>query len=259
VADGAGTRVPDKNTRWNVTGNTTLAKDKPVTMSWNNGAGLTFERVYAVDDRYIVTITQRVRNTGGNTATLYPYSLVAGTGLPEGYSKSAIAHEGPIGYVGEELHEVTYKNLAEKGNQTYTAAKGWIGITEKYFMAALIPQQGEAVKYNFISTNAAGGVKRYQVDTLGGGREIAPGDSVEYVASLFAGAKEVRLLDAYEKQLSIPHFDLAVDFGLYYFLTKPFFYVLSFIGSHVGTLGIAIIIFTIMQRGTDVFRNKDER
>lgn len=249
VADGAGTRVPDKNTRWNVTGNTTLAKDKPVTMSWNNGAGLTFERVYAVDDRYIVTITQRVRNTGGETATLYPYSLVAGTGLPEGYSKSAIAHEGPIGYVGEELHEVTYKNLAEKGNQTYTAAKGWIGITEKYFMAALVPQQGEAVKYNFISTNAAGGVKRYQVDTLGGGREIAPGDSVEYVASLFAGAKEVRLLDAYEKQLSIPHFDLAVDFGLYYFLTKPFFYVLSFIGSHVGNFGIAIIIFTILLRG----------
>lgn len=248
VPDGDSVRVPGKDTRWTVTGDATLSKDQPVSMTWSNGQGLTFERIVSIDDRYVMTVTQRVTNSGAAPVTLFPYALVAGIGIPEGFKKQSIAHEGPIGYVGDELHEITYKNIVEKGDKTFNASKGWIGITEKYFLTSIMPQQGEATKFRFLSVDAPGNVKRYQADILGAGREVAPGGSVEYVSHLFAGAKEVKVLDRYESELNIPHFDLAVDFGLYYFLTKPFFYVLSFLGHHVGNFGIAIIIFTFLLR-----------
>ena len=248
VADGA-TRVPDKDTRWRVDGDSVLSQNSPVTMRWDNGQGQVFERTIGIDDSFVISVTQRVVNNGASAVTLHPYALVAGIGIPEGYQKRSIAHEGPIGYVGDELHEVTYKNLDEKGDQTYNAAKGWIGITEKYFLAAILPPQGEAGKYRFLTTPARGGEKtRYQADVLGAGYVVEPGASAESVSRLFVGPKQVRMLDRYEKELNIPHFDLAVDFGLYYFLTKPFFYVLSFIGHHVGNFGIAIIIFTFLLR-----------
>lgn len=248
VPDGAGVRVPDKDTRWSVEGDPVLAKDIPVRMTWSNGQGLVFERIVTLDDRYVMRVTQRVVNNGSASVTLFPYALIAGIGMPEDFKKQSIAHEGPIGYVGEELHEISYKNLVQKGDQTYNASRGWIGITEKYFLASLMPQQGEATKFRFLSVNAPGNVKRYQADILGPGRDVAPGGSTEYVTHLFAGAKEVKMLDRYEAALNVPHFDLAVDFGLYYFLTKPFFHVLSFLGHHVGNFGIAIIIFTFMLR-----------
>ncbi len=248
VADGD-VRIPNKDTKWSVDGNATLSKDSPVKMTWANGQGQTFERTISLDDSFVMAVTQRVINNGASAVTLHPYALVAGIGIPEGYKKQSIAHEGPIGYVGDELHEVTYKNLDEKGDQTYTANKGWIGITEKYFLTAILPAQGETGKYRFLTTAARGGEKtRYQSDVLGAGHVIEPGASVESVSHLFVGPKQVRMLDRYETELNIPHFDLAVDFGLYYFLTKPFFYVLSFIGHHVGNFGIAIIIFTILLR-----------
>lgn len=247
VAEGS-VRVPDRDTRWRVSGDA-LSQDTPVVMSWDNGQGQVFERTISIDENFVIAVKQRVINNGDQEITLHPYALVAGIGIPEGYKKQSIAHEGPIGYIGDELHEVTYKNLDEKGDQSYNAAKGWIGITEKYFLAAILPVQGEAAKYRFLTTTARKGEKpRYQSDVLGAGHVIEPGQSTEAVSHLFVGPKQVRMLDRYERELNVPHFDLAVDFGLYYFLTKPFFYVLSFIGGHVGNFGIAIIIFTILLR-----------
>ena len=248
IADAHGARVPDKDSVWSVDHNDTLTAGKSLTMTWSNNAGLTFRRTLTLDDRYAITVKQSVTNTGGRAVTLYPYALVAGIGLPEGLSKQSIAHEGPIGYIGDKLYEVKYKDLDEKGERTESASRGWVGITEKYWLAALIPQQGEGVKYRFVSTQA-GDQKRYQSDIMGPARVIEPGASADYTINLFAGAKEVRLLDKYESALNVPHFDLAVDFGLWYFLTKPFFYLLSFLGHHVGNFGIAIIIFTIILRG----------
>ncbi len=248
IAEETTTRVPDKNTSWRVEGNDVLGINAPVRMSWANGQGLVFTRTLSLDDRYVVTVTQTVRNDGGATATLYPYALVAGIGLPPGLSKTAIAHEGPIGYIGEKLHEIKYKTLAEKGDQAFVADRGWIGITDKYWLTAVIPEQGEVMKYRFLATPASNGDRRYQTDLRGEPRNIAPGDSVESTMHVFAGAKEVQQLIRYEDQYNVPHFDLAVDFGLWYFLTKPFFFLLSFLGHSTGNFGIAIIIFTIILR-----------
>lgn len=248
IADANGVRVPDKDSVWSVDHNGTLTAGKSLTMTWSNNAGLTFHRTLTLDDRYAITVKQSVTNTSGRAVTLYPYALVAGIGLPESLSKQSIAHEGPIGYIGDKLYEVKYKDLDEKGERGESASRGWVGITEKYWLAALIPQQGEGVKYRFVST-PTGTQKRYQSDIMGPARVVEPGATVDYTINLFAGAKEVRLLDRYEASMNVPHFDLAVDFGLWYFLTKPFFYLLSFLGHHVGNFGIAIIIFTIILRG----------
>lgn len=249
VSEDSKIRLPGKDTVWTVRGNDALSKDASVTMEWANGQGLTFTRTISVDDKYMVTVKQGVTNNGASEVTLYPYAYVAGIGIPEGFSKQTIAHEGPIGYLGDKLHEVKYKDLDEKGALEFAAAKGWIGITEKYWLTTIVPEQGEMVKYRFVATPAAEGKSRYQADMRGAGREIAPGASVESVSRLFAGAKEVRVLDRYEREYAIPHFDLAVDFGLYYFLTKPFFYLLSFLWHVTGNFGVAIVIFTILLRG----------
>jgi YidC/Oxa1 family membrane protein insertase len=248
VAEDGSVPVPGKDTRWSVSAGEKLSMDHPVTMTWSNGQGLTFQKTIAIDDHYALSVKQSVTNTGARSVRLYPYALVAGIGIPEGFSKQPIAHEGPIGYIGDKLHEITYKELDEKGEQGYSAGKGWTGITEKYWLVSLIPQQNEISKYRFTRTPSASGQSRYQADIRGDVRDIAPGASAESLTHLFAGAKEIRLLDAYEKKYDVPHFDLAVDFGLYYFLTKPFFYLLSFLGKVTGNFGIAIIIFTFMLR-----------
>lgn len=248
VADDESIRLPNKDTRWSVNGKAEFGPNNPLTLSWSNGQGLTFTRSLSVDERYVITVKQSVRNDSTKAVVLYPYSLVASIGVPPGFSKNAIAHEGPIGYIGEKLYEVKYKTLSEKGDQAYVADKGWIGITDKYWLASLIPAQGEMMKFRFVATPVSSGVKRYQTDLRGEARNIAPGTSAESTVHVFSGAKEVRLLDQYEKEFTVPHFDLAVDFGLYYFLTKPFFFLLSSIGHVTGNFGVAIILFTILLR-----------
>lgn len=251
LADGDSVVVPDKNTTWTLTGNRDLSKDHPVTLTWSNGQGLVFERTLSIDDHYIITVKQHVINNSGKEVKLYPYALVTGIGLPADFAVQNIVHQGPIGYIGDKLQQTKYKSMDEKGEEIFTATAGWIGLTEKYWLAGLIPQQGEAVKYRFLSTPTPTDVKthRYQVDIMGEPRTIAPAGVADSTINLFAGAKEVRVLDAYEDSLKIPHFDLAVDFGLYYFLTKPFFFVLSFLGHVTGNFGIAIVIFTFILRG----------
>jgi len=248
IADGNTVQVPGRDTRWTVVGNETLTPQTPVTMRWANGQGQIFTRIISIDNDYLIHVEQTVQNNSNAAITLYPYALVAGLGMPEGYSKMTIAHEGPIGYIGDKLHEIKYKALDKNGEETESGSRGWIGITEKYWIAALIPTQGEATKYRFVATESAPGQKRYQSDLMGAVRVVEPGTQAQFSVHLFAGAKEVKQLDLVEKTLNAPHFDLAVDFGLLYFLTKPFFYILSFIWTHVGNFGIAIIIFTIMLR-----------
>jgi YidC/Oxa1 family membrane protein insertase len=250
VSDGNSVKVPDKDTSWSISGNRELSKDHPVTMSWANGQGQVFERTLSMDDQYVITVTQRVRNTGAKEIKLFPYALIAGVGLPANFAPQSIVHEGAIGYIGDKLHQSKYKKLDEEGEETFSASKGWVGITEKYWLTSLIPAQNENVKYSFKSTPAPNAPKihRYQVDIMGGERTIAVAGTAESTVHLFAGAKEVRVLDAYEQTLDVPHFDLAVDFGLYYFLTKPFFFILSLIGHMTGNFGVAIVIFTFILR-----------
>lgn len=250
VASETSMKLPDKNSLWRAAAGNALTPDTPVTIHWDNGQGLRFERKIEIDDGYMMTVTQRAINDGDARVVLFPYALVAEQDLPEDFSPAMIVQQGPMGYIGGELHEHPYVKMAKKPLQELKASTGWTGISEKYWFTGLIPEQQDAKTFRFIYTPPEGkdGRHKYQADYVGSAKSVAPGESVEMVTRVFAGAKETNLLAAYEKSLSIHHFDLVVDFGLYYFLTKPFYYALEFMGRMTGSFGMAIILLTVIVR-----------
>jgi len=238
-----GAAMPTDKTRWTAD-HKTLTPEQPVTLSWDNGQGLRFSRRYALDRDFMITVTSRVENTGSQTVTVSPYALIARSGTPktEGYY---ISHEGPIAVFNDRLREIDYKDVVKAGKAgiTETSTGGWLGITDKYWLVTLIPDQKEEISARFVHPEDR---DLYQVDYRGAAQPVAPGASVEETHRLFAGAKEVKLLGRYKEQLGIPKFDDAVDWGWFYFLTKPIFQALDFIYGMVGNFGIAILILTVI-------------
>ena len=253
LAAGDATPVPGKDTRWRVEGNDELTNATPVTMVWDNGAGVRFERKLSLDEHYMIKVEQKAVNNSGKAITLYPYALVGSYGLPvhADKTKSKTVHEGPIGYIGGKLHEYRYPEMVKKDiGDEFDATSGWIGITQKYWLTSVIMDQNQPTKYRFSHTapKTAGEKEHYQVDAMGAAHQMAAGAETSSTIHIFAGAKEVKQLEQYSKDLNLAHFDLAVDFGLYYFLTKPFFYILHFFGNLFGNFGIAIICLTVIVR-----------
>lgn len=244
--------LPNANTQWKVKGeNSVLTSSTPVTLIYTAPSGLVFEKTFTVDEDFGFSIEDRVSNTSGAPITLYPFALATEHGLPEDYLHQGPIHEGPIGYIGEKLEERDYKDFKKKPEESFSATTGWIGLTGKYWLTALAPadQTGEQ-KFRFISSPAVNEKTkdRYQTDVTGGAKEIAPGDTASSKVNVYSGAKKLKLLEKYETQWGIPHFDLAVDFGWFYFLTKPFFLAINFLYGLTGNFGIAIIIFTCVLR-----------
>ena len=241
VAAGPDVKVPGPQTRWTETGGQ-LTPTNPVTLTWDNGQGLLFTRTISVDPNYMFTVRDAVRNNGTDPVKLLPYGLISRTGTPHvaGYY---ILHEGLIGYLGGSLQEVKYSSLSPGTPIDYASNGGWLGFTDKYWLTSLIPPQSEAIKARFTHT-VDGGIDRYQADYLGPEVTIAPDGTTESSARFFAGAKEVNLLDAY-KDTGIPLFDRAIDFGWFYFLTKPIFLILQFFYELLGNFGLAILLLTL--------------
>jgi YidC/Oxa1 family membrane protein insertase len=237
-------KVPTATTLWSANG-TKLTPETPVELWWDNGEGLTFIRAVTVDDRYLFTVTQRVENHSGREITLYPYGLIARVGLPhlEGYS---VLHEGPVGVLDGKLEEVTYEKVQKKAFEADTTG-GWVGITDKYWLAALLFDQKAPVHAKFTHRDA-GGTPRYQVDYLAAGVTVAPGAEAEVTNRVFVGAKEVRTIGDYAEKFGVDKFDRAIDFGWFYFIAKPFFYILNYLFKLVGNFGIAILLFVVMLR-----------
>jgi len=234
-------KLPEPDTLWQAD-HEELTPAQPVTLSWDNGEGLRFERVFAVDQHYMFTQTQRVVNESGEPVDLATYGLISQTGTPQilGFY---ILHEGLLGVFDETLKEIDYTDLQEDGVEAQTSTGGWLGITAKYWLTALVPDQAKTVETRFIHS-LSGGQDKYQADYLYPTSSVAPGESLETTSRLYAGAKEVLLLDSYEEELNVPRFDLAVDFGWFYFLTKPIFYALHWLGQTTGNFGVAILLLT---------------
>ncbi|AWN42125.1 membrane protein insertase YidC [Methylobacterium durans] len=245
--------LPTNETLWKADGEV-LSPGKPVTLSWENGAGLTFRRILAVDDKFMFTVRDEVENKGANALTLYPYSLVSRWGKPhtQGYY---VLHEGLIGVLGADgLQEYTYDHLAKEpayGGPT-TRGKAWpnvtggfVGITDKYWAAAAIPDQGSAFTGAF-TERSEGATKVYQASVRADARNVEPGASVVSTQRLFAGAKEVNTINAYERDLSIKQFDLMIDWGWFHFITKPMFRALDFFFHLFGNFGVSILVVTLI-------------
>ena len=241
------TKVPGKDTPWTLASGDKLSTGKPVVLTWDNGEGLVFTRKIEIDENYMFTVTDGVENKGQSAAKLYPYGQIVRGGVPY-FHKIWVVHQGMIGVMNGTLHEKDYDEIVEEGkrNDTQDTTGGWLGFTDHYWMTALIPDQKEAVAASFRASNQ-GTWELFTSDFLyKTARDIAPGAKVEVQHRLFAGAKVVSLLDAYSEKLGIERFDMAVDWGWFFFLTKPIFLLLDWLYGLVGNFGVSILLLTVI-------------
>jgi YidC/Oxa1 family membrane protein insertase len=245
--------APNADTLWTADSDV-LSPGKPVTLTWDNGTGLVFRRQIGVDEKTMLTIADAVENRGSAPVTLYPFGLVSRHGRPvtQGYY---VLHEGLIGVLGDQgLEEFKYESLDKEplvpGQNTHGrvwngVTGGFLGITDKYWAAAVIPDQSQPYQGSFTSRED-GPTRIYQANMLGDAKTVQPGATAESTQRLFAGAKEVEKVDAYKDSLGIKKFDLLIDWGWFYFITKPLFKVLDYFYKLFGNFGISILIVTAM-------------
>ena len=241
--------VPGPNTPWSLTAGSTLTPTSPVTLTWDNGQGLRFTRVISIDDQYMFTVADTVQNLGTQPITIAPYGSVQRQGVPADLGKQMILHEGAIGVFGQPGRYATdqykYKDWQGKARIQETSTGGWLGITDKYWMAALIPPQTEQVSAEFRVRDPEG-ANQHEANVLGASRTIQPGASVTETQRLFAGAKRNEILKAYEQDLNLPRFVYAIDWGMFWFLTRPIFMVVEFFFQLLGNFGLAILALTVL-------------
>ncbi|HET9175718.1 MAG TPA: membrane protein insertase YidC [Pseudolabrys sp.] len=244
-AAGATVKLPTSETVWKQAGSGALGVGQPVILTYDNGEGLEFRRTIAVDDKYLFTLKDEVTNKSSSPVSLFPYALISRHGTPQtlGYY---ILHEGLIGVLGESgLQEYTYKNIAEKKVVNFDVVNGWLGITDKYWAAVLVPDTSARLKARF-STGTIGNLPTYQTDYLLEAENVAPGATTSVNGRLFAGAKEVAVVNDYDKRLKLNRFDLLIDWGWFYFITKPLFIAIDYLYHLVGNFGLAILIITVL-------------
>jgi YidC/Oxa1 family membrane protein insertase len=235
-------KLPLDNTTWSIKGNSVLTPASPITLEWDNKEGLIFTKKIELDDKFLFKIKQSIKNNSNKTFQFYPYAQISKKGKPEG-RQIYILHEGFLGVFGDELKEEDYDDI-EKEKFTITAAKGWLGITDKYWLTAIVPEKGKEFKAEFISKN-----KKYRANYIIKEPSILnPGGSVTNEINTFVAAKEVAVIDAYAEKLGIEKFDLAIDWGWFYFFTKPLFFVIDYFFKLTGNFGIAIVIITALIR-----------
>ena len=254
AAGGATVKVPDSVTLWTAD-QPKLTPSTPVTLSWDNKAGLVFQIALSVDRNYMFSVEQRVRNSTGQPVSLYPWSRVSRSYTPQ-VTGGYLVHEGPIAVLNGRMAEMSYNSLKSKAaddggtgwseNQTPAPDGAWAGITDKYWLTAIIPgpEQATTASYRYQPNEGAG---TYQVDFISQTPLSVPaGATVSTSSHVFAGAKEVHLLETYQSSLHITDFWKAVDFGWFAFLTKPIFYVLDWLNTALGNFGLALMAFTLI-------------
>ncbi len=249
-----GAKTPNLDTVWTAN-RKTLTAEQPMTLTWDNGAGLVFKRVIAVDDKYMFTITDSIANSSAAPAAVQPFGLILRRGKPNvaGYS---VLHEGFVGVISDggtqvaltlPVQEVTYSAIDKDTGKVraFSGVGGWLGFTDKYWGSAVIPEQTAPIEARF---SASGSVQPedYQADFLGKEQTVAPGASFETTTRIFAGAKEVSTIDNYESNLGIKKFSLMIDWGWFWMITMPMFRLLDTIYKVVGNFGVAILIVTVL-------------
>ena len=237
--------LPNNKSIWK-TDKTSMGVDDPVKLFWTNSQGITFEKIISLDENYLFNVDQRVINNSDRSFDLFPFGLSIRQGIPE-MQNFFILHEGPISITDGVLEEYDYDDLKENKKIKHTSIGGWIGITDKYWQTAIIPNQNEPIHQTY-SYSFAENVDNFQTDIVGEKIAVSNGASISHNFKLFAGPKIVSVIDTYMEEYGIQEFDRSVDFGWFYFLTKPIFNVLQFVFGYVGNFGWSIIAFTILMR-----------
>ncbi|WCP13956.1 Membrane protein insertase YidC [Sphingobium sp. AntQ-1] len=240
---GEGLKTPNKNTVWTAQGSA-LTPTSPVTLTWNNGAGQLFEIRLSVDQNYMISAAQKVSNSGAGAVGVKPYSYISRTGIPKDPDTWTI-HVGPMGvFNGAANYDVNYKNLDEgPSTQSFQSKGGWIGFTDKYWLSALVP----GADADFAGQFRKGAGTQYQADAALGSTMLAPGKAATQTIRLYVGAKEVKTLQAYERD-GVKLFDRAIDWGWFYWFEQPIFALLHWLFETLGNFGVAIICLTFVVR-----------
>ncbi|MEY3081935.1 MAG: rane protein insertase YidC [Pseudomonadota bacterium] len=245
-ATGTTAKLPDPNTVWTAPAGAVLSEGNPVTLTWDNGEGLKFSRKIELSDEYLFTVTQIVENTTQAPVAMIPYARIQRQDTPvvSGYW---VFFEGMLGWVDGALQEIHYSDVSEQTEpDRRDTTGGWVGFTDKYWAAAIVPDQSTPVTASFLHQKLDGR-DVYQTDYLAkDAMVVQPGQQASTTGRLFAGAKVVRTINAIESLHQIQGFNYMIDWGWFYFLTKPFFFLLDWIKGIVGNFGIAILIATVL-------------
>ncbi len=235
------TSLPTKNSIWKVVGNNKLSVGNPVTAEWNNKSGLTFRKRIELDEKFLFKVTQEVQNNSSQRVELYPYAQITRNQDPD-VVDFYILHEGFIGVFDEDLQEEGYDDVKEKKKE-YSAGEGWLGITDKYWLTALVPEKNQSFKGEFTYKN---GFKANYIQNKP--VVIQPSGSGISESKIFIAAKEVKVIDGYAETEGINKFDLTIDWGWFYFFTKPLFFIMNYLFELTKNFGIAIVLVTAAVR-----------
>ncbi len=235
-------KVPTKESEWTVKGNNILSDNSPIILQWNNKEGVIFEKRIELDDKYLFKISQQVKNNSNSSIDLYPYAQMTRNKVPDDIQNFYIQHEGFIGVFDDELKEDDYDDVEEK-KIVRESSEGWLGITDKYWMTAFVPESGKNFKSTFLYEN---GFKANYI--INEAVKIDKSSTGTNKLRLFIAAKEVETIDGYAADQNINKFDLVIDWGWFYFFTKPLFFVIDYLFKISGNFGTAIVLLTIAIR-----------
>ena len=245
VSSDSSVELPSISSIWKADRNSIGINDS-VKLSWTNSQDITFEKIVSLDENYLFNVDQRVINNSKKSFDLFPYGLSKRQGIPE-MQNFFILHEGPLSVTDSVLEEFDYDDLKDKKKIKLTSIGGWIGMTDKYWQTAIIANQNEPIQQTY-SYSFVENTDNFQTDLVGEKITVSEGSSISHNLKLFAGPKIVSVIDKYMEERGVLEFDRSVDFGWFYFLTKPIFNVLQFIFSYVGNFGWSIILFTFLMR-----------
>ena len=237
--------LPNNKSVWKAD-KSSIGINDPVKLTWQNSQNIIFEKIITLDEHYLFSVDQRVINNSGKSFDLYPFGLSKRQGLPE-MQNFFILHEGPLSVTDGVLEEYDYDDLKDQKKIKLNSVGGWIGMTDKYWQTAIISDQNEPIQQTY-SYSFAENTDNFQTDLVGAKIVVGDGDNVSHNLKLFAGPKIVQVIEQYMDEYGVQEFDRSVDFGWFYFLTKPIFHVLEFIFGYVGNFGWSIVIFTLLMR-----------
>ena len=235
--------VPDSSTIWKISGNKKLTNNNPIKLVWSNSQGITFEKHISLDDQFLFTVKEKVINSSDKTYNFYSYGQIIRNKLPQ-ISGFYILHEGFLSVLDDQLIEEDYDDIQEK-KFTQTAQEGFFGYSDKFWLTSIIPPRGKEFKTTFDYKN------KFRANYISSeGTEVGPNDAIEEKIQIIVAAKRVQVIDGYAENLNINKFDLAIDWGVMYFLTKPLFFVIDYFFKLLGNYGLAIIAVTVCIRLT---------
>ena len=254
LAADSGALLPGKDTVWSLSPRGAQAiksGGQPVILEWDNGHGLKFETDVTLDDDYLFTLKQRVTNTGHETVSLNPYHSTSRNSLPPDYRGFYALHEGPIGSFDGKTVDPQYKSLASSsGGYELNDKTGWLGITDRYWLVSMLPKPDQHFNATIKGKNfGVAGQQHYQADIVDTPLTVKPGETAEEVSYLYTGAKALKPIQAYQDKLGFKNFEVTFDFGIYYIITKPFYYLLVFLINISGSVALGMLLMTVIVRG----------